>query len=116
MMMTSQEILSVYVAMVELTGHMLAASQDRDWDRLNALEQRHSAHVRRLNLSETAPPLTGETRIKKIEFIGKMLADDRKIRDLTMPWMAQLSALMHGAGADRGLPTAANPCANRVTA
>ncbi len=113
-MMTSQETLSVYEAMAELTGQMLAASRDGDWNQLDVLEQRHSAHVRRLNLRAAALPLTGESRVKKVEFIGKMLADDRKIRDLTMPWMAQLSALMHGGGAERELAGAANACAGRV--
>lgn len=115
-MMTSQEILSVYEAMVELTGQMLTASQDGDWARLDALEQRHSALVRRLNLRAAAPPLTGQSRVKKVEFIGKMLADDRKIRALSMPWMAQLSALMQGRGAERELAGAAIACAGRVRA
>ena len=33
-------------------------------------------------------------------------ADDRKIRDLTMPWMAQLSAMMSNAGTERRLANA----------
>jgi flagellar protein FliT len=113
MMMTSQETLSVYEAMVELTGQMLAATQGGDWDQLDALEESHGALVRRLNL-QAAPPLTGASRLKKVEIIGKMLADDRKIRELTMPWMAQLSSLMHRGGAQRELASATNPCANRV--
>jgi hypothetical protein len=60
--------------MVELTGQVLAASQDGDWDQLDALEDCHSALVRRLNL-HAAPPLAGASRLKKVAIIGKMLAD-----------------------------------------
>jgi flagellar protein FliT len=32
-----------------------------------------------------------------------MLDDDRRIRDLTMPWMARLSALIKNSGNERRL-------------
>jgi len=35
-----------------------------------------------------------------------MLEDDRKIRDLTMPWMAQLSKLINNTGTERRLANA----------
>ena len=39
-------------------------------------------------------PMSGEHRVAKIRIIRKLLDDDRKIRDLTMPWMAHLSAMI----------------------
>jgi flagellar protein FliT len=105
-MLTSQEILALYEAMAALTGQMLAASQCGDWDQLIALEQRCAAHVECLKLGEPALALTGASRVRKVECIGRMLADDRKIRDLTMPWMARLSALMQSAGTERRLADA----------
>ena len=105
-MMTSQEVLSVYEAMLLITGQMVLASQHSDWDQLIALEQRCAAHVQHLKLSEPPLALQGEKRAKKIEIIRKMLDDDRKIRDLTMPRVAQLSALMHSVGAERRLVNA----------
>lgn len=35
-----------------------------------------------------------------------MLSADRKIRDLTMPWMTQLSALINNTGTERRLANA----------
>ena len=93
-MMTSQEVLAVYTTMAKLTGQMVAAAEAGDWDRLTLLEQRCAAHTRTLKEQEPPQPLRGAERERKIELIRQMLVDDRRIRDLTMPWMAQLSALI----------------------
>lgn len=106
MIMNSQEVLSVYEAMVDLTEQMVAAASSNDWDRLVALENRCSAHVQTLKDNEAVVALNGPSRLKKVEIIKKMLADDRKIRDLTMPWMAQLSALINSTGTQRRLASA----------
>lgn len=101
-MMTSQEILGVYEALVALTEQMVAAAGAGDWERLALLETRCAAHVACLKEADTAP-LQGPSRQKKAAIIKQLLADDRKIRDLTTPWMAQLSAMISSAGAERRL-------------
>ncbi|MFD2272944.1 flagellar protein FliT [Undibacterium arcticum] len=40
---------------------------------------------------------------KKVRIIRKILADDREIRIITEPWMAELSSLMNSAGTERKL-------------
>ena len=45
--------------------------------------------------------MQGAEREQKIELIRKMLNADRQIRDLTMPWMAQLSKLINSTGTER---------------
>jgi flagellar protein FliT len=93
-MLTSQQMMSVYEEMVELTGQMVAAASNSDWDELAVLERRCAAHVQALKDNEPAAPLTGPSRQKKIEIIRTILANDRLIRELTTPWMTQLSALI----------------------
>lgn len=105
-MMTTQQVVSTYETMVTITGQMLEAASAADWDRLADLEKQCAAHVCVLKNNEPTQPLAGESRTRKVDAIRKMLADDRKIRDLTMPWMAQLSALMSNAGAERRLARA----------
>ena len=100
-MMTSQEILSVYAAMADLTGQMVQAATRSDWDLLVLLEQRCAAHVQALREQEPAQPMQGAERDRKIELIRQMLNADRQIRDLTMPWMAQLSKLINATGTER---------------
>lgn len=106
MKMTSQEVVSVYEAMVAITDQMVQAASDSDWDRLVLLEQQCAAHVRTLKENEPPNALEGASRERKVSAIRKMLDDDRKIRDLTLPWMAKLSALINNTGAERRLARA----------
>lgn len=105
-MMTNQEVLSEYAAVAELTGQMLSAAEAGDWDQLVVLEQRCTLHVDALQRCEAAVELNPSGRQAKIDCIRRILADDRRIRDLTMPWMAQLSALINNSGTQRRLANA----------
>ena len=105
-MMTGQEVLLEYAAVADLTGQMLAAAEAGDWDHLVVLERECTAHVDVLKRSEAAVELNPSGRQAKIDCIRRILADDRKIRDLTMPWMAQLSALISNSGTQRRLANA----------
>lgn len=106
MMMTGQEVLSEYAAVAELTGQMLAAAEAGDWDQLVLLEQRCTRHVDALKHGEATVALNPQGRQAKVDCIKRILADDRRIRDLTMPWMAQLSALINNSGTQRRLANA----------
>lgn len=99
-MMTNQEALSAYAAMAALTEQMVQAARAIDWDTLVDLELRVTAHVQALR-AEPSQPMTGADRERKIELIRQMLNADRQIRDLTMPWMAQLSKLISSTGTER---------------
>ena len=100
-MMTSQEVVTVYEAMVGITEQMVQAAESGDWDLLVELEQQCAAYTRQLKHSEQPVALVGANRERKVAAIRQMLDDDRKIRDLTMPWMAQLSALISNSGNQR---------------
>jgi flagellar protein FliT len=106
MTMTSQEVVTVYESMVSLTDQMVRAAEDSDWDRLVVLEQQCAAHVRRLKECEPQGGLDGAERERKVVAIRRMLDDDRRIRDLTVPWMAKLTALINSNGAERRLARA----------
>jgi flagellar protein FliT len=105
-MMTIQDVLSVYAAMADLTEQMVQAAKRSDWDALVLLEQRCAAHVQTLREQEPQEPMSGADRERKIELIRQMLNADRQIRDLTMPWMAQLSKLINATGTERRIVTA----------
>jgi flagellar protein FliT len=105
-MMTGQDIVSVYEAMVGITDQMLTAATDNDWDRLAQLELQCAACVRQLKTSGDGQPLAGQERVRKVNAIRKMLASDRKIRDLTQPWMARLSSMMNNNATERRLARA----------
>lgn len=104
--MTNLEVLSAYTAMAALTSKMVAAATQADWDGLQALEQQVAAHVVTLRGNEEAVLLDAAERQQKLGLIKQMLDDDRQIRDLTMPWMAQLSKLINNTGTERRLAAA----------
>jgi len=104
--MTNLEVLNAYSAMAALTRQMVAAATVADWDGLEALEQQVAGHVAVLRSSEAAVQLALPERQQKLGLIKQMLDDDRRIRDLTMPWMAQLSKLISNTGTERRLAAA----------
>ena len=56
-----------------------------------------------LRRGEAPAQLDPAGRQAKADCIRRILADDQRIRDLTMPWLAHLSALLGNAGAQRRL-------------
>jgi len=104
--MTNAEVLTAYSAMAALTQKMVAAASTGDWDGLETLETQVAAHVATLRGNEEAVTLDAAERQQKLGLIKQMLDDDRQIRDLTMPWMAQLSKLINNTGTERRLAAA----------
>lgn len=105
--MNNDEILSLYEKVAGITDQMLIAARAGDWDRLAALESDCSGHVDVLRQTATVrEPLTPSARERKARIIRKILDDDRQIRDLAAPWMAELSALINSTGTERKLSQA----------
>jgi len=105
-MMNSEEIISLYESVADITEQMLAAARSSNWERLAALESRCASHVRTLEKGEPRLVLTAVMRERKLTIIQKILADDREIRNITEPWMAQLSSLLSNASTERKLSMA----------
>ena len=104
--MTNVEVLTAYAAMAALTHKMVAAATMSDWDGLEVLEGQVAAQVALLRGNEETVALDAGERQQKLGLIKQMLDDDRQIRDLTMPWMAQLSKLINNTGTERRLAAA----------
>lgn len=101
--MNSQEVLSLYESVADITDKILAAARKRDWEEMVVLESRVANHVESLKTGEAPTALTGEKRLRKVQIIQKILADDRQIRDITEPWMADLARLMKSSQTERKL-------------
>ena len=70
--MTSNEIISTYESLSKLTGSMLNAASEGDWDNLAELEQRCQVHVG--SLMKTTPVLLNENeQSTKIAIIRTIL-------------------------------------------
>jgi flagellar protein FliT len=101
--MDQETILASYEAAAEITGQMLAAARASDWDRLSDLESICAREIQRIRMHDSMTALTPLERNRKISAITKILADDREIRVITEPWMAQLSALLRSVRVERKL-------------
>ena len=106
MMMNSDDVISLYQTVSDLTGKMLVAAQERDWENLAELESHCASHIQCLKDGEPVVALTGPVRARKVAIIHQILKHDRQIRDLTSPWMAELSALINSTGTSRKLSAA----------
>ena len=104
--MNSHEVIALYETVAGITDQMLAAARVGDWEQLAVLESRCASHVATLKADEPPLPLTGEIRVRKVQIIKKILADDREIRNIAEPWMAKLSQLINSTGAERRLSQA----------
>jgi flagellar protein FliT len=105
-MMNSEEVISLYETVSDLTGQMLVAARSRDWEKLAELESHCASHVQTLKDGEPAAALSSAIRDRKVRIIQKILADDREIRNITEPWMAELSALINNSSTERKLSMA----------
>lgn len=110
--MTSSEIIKTYEDILSVTGQMLEAARNNDWDALVERETECRKLVEQLMTAkaeaetETNAELEPEARKRKVEIIRKVLADDAEIRNLTEPWLARLQHLMTSAGHERRLHAA----------
>jgi flagellar protein FliT len=92
--MTSNEMLATYETLSELTGTMLIAARQGEWEHLADLEQRCRGYVG--NLMQAAPVQLNETEQRaKVAIIRTILQNDAKIRALTEPRLEELQQRLH---------------------
>lgn len=92
--MNESLIISNYESLSILTGQMREAAVHGEWDQLIGLEQRCSKHVATMKPVDATATLDETARLRKIQLIRKIMADDRDIRNRTEGWMAQLQRIM----------------------
>ena len=102
--MDEQQLISAYERILAITGLMLAAARQGDWERLTELERRCRAEVEGLiALGDGQPKLPEPLRQRKTQIIRSVLADDAEIRRITQPGMAQIEQMIGNIGNQRKL-------------
>lgn len=86
--MTSNDVLSMYENLAGLTAKMSMAAQAGDWDALRSMEKQCAGHA--AAAAKGVPALSGAPRMRKIDLLKQIMANDRAVRDVTEPWMGQL--------------------------
>ncbi len=85
---------------------MLAAAREDQWTVLIELQKDYSALVDRLRPVDATFVLSEHERARKHDLIRRILLDDAVIRELAMPRLARLSALL----ASNRQPTRSTRC------
>ncbi|NHZ41162.1 MULTISPECIES: flagellar protein FliT [Massilia] len=88
--MTSNEVLSMYENIAGLTGKMAVAAKAGDWNGLTKLEMQCKQQAAAVKTG--VPALDGAPRMRKIDLLKQIMANDRAVREITEPW--QLSDVM----------------------
>ena len=104
--MNSLELITLYENVADITSNMLEAARSRNWELLEQLENDCSSRVQVIRDNEIPFDLPADMRDKKVRIIKQILADDKEIRDITEPWMAQLADLMKNSSTTRKLSNA----------
>jgi flagellar protein FliT len=94
--------LAGYEAMAEVSGRMLGAARENDWDRFVAEERRCRELVAGLR-AEAGVALSAGERARKFALLKEMLSNDAEIRNLAEPWMRGLQSMMASSGNHRRL-------------
>lgn len=90
----SRDMIALYEEVARLTGHMLSAAHQADWDRLIELEAGCARCIESIKGCPVPAQLTEEARQQKVELLRRILSDDREIRKLTAPWMEHVGKLL----------------------
>lgn len=86
--------LALYETISGISGDMADAAAAGDWDRLVQLERSIACLRSQLCVEDSHAKLTADERDHKVDLIKRILADDRKIRSYTEPWMEQVRRLL----------------------
>jgi flagellar protein FliT len=90
--MTSNDVLSIYENLAGLTAKMSLAAQAGDWTTLSRLETQCAGQAAAATTG--VPALSGAPRLRKIDLLKQIMANDRAIRDATEPWMSPVDQAM----------------------
>jgi len=101
--MDSLEMIKLYENVATITNDMLIAAKAGDWQLLAKLEANCSSQIQIIKNNGSPIEMPNEIRVKKVAIIKQILADDKEIRDITEPWMAELSNLIRTSKTTRKL-------------
>jgi len=90
--MNANDVLSIYENLAGLTGQMAQAAKSGDWNEFAQLNV--EARVEAASATAGVPALDGAKRLRKIDLLKQLMANDRAIRDLTEPVNGQLERVL----------------------
>jgi flagellar protein FliT len=92
-MMNSTDLIAMYERIAKLSSEMVIAARTSNWDALTQLEDACADQTRMIEQGASTE-LSTESRQRKVALLKQILANDRMIRDITEPWLAQAESTM----------------------
>ncbi|CAG9170880.1 flagellar protein FliT [Cupriavidus pampae] len=102
-MLFMSPIVRSYEELLVLSEQMLEAARAGNWDAMSELQQVYLAEVERLRQLDHGAPFSDNERLRRFQLLERILTFDARIRDLTMPRLAQLGSLLNSSRTQLGL-------------
>lgn len=93
-MFAMSPIVRSYEELLVLSEQMLEAARASNWDALTDLQKVYMAEVERLRQLDHSVRFSDDERLRRFNLLERILAFDARIRDLTMPRLAELGSLI----------------------
>ncbi len=106
---TPVETTDSYQHALDLTGQMLDAARNSDWDRLVRVERERGRLLDHLRDHDLGAPASHEAALRRREIIEIIMSRDEQIKTLTRDWMHELRDILSSATAQRLLNRTYNP-------
>lgn len=101
--MESEDLLSLYASLGEITHRMLEAARGGDWELLCSLGPMHADRFEALRAGDISPVLSKKDEERKLEMIMKIMADISESGLLIEPRRQQVGELLRSAGVEQKL-------------
>lgn len=82
--MTSNDVLSMYENLAGLTSTLATAAKAGDYDAMARIETQIALQA--ASATSGVPQLEGAPRMRKIDLLKQIMANDRAVREVTEPW------------------------------
>ena len=87
--MSSSNVIVHYETLGAITGQMIDAARQGNWDNLIAIEKQRSALVAKIKTLDATTQLDETARQRKKALIEVALVQDAEIRTLVQAWMSE---------------------------
>ncbi len=97
-MSVNPDVPMLYRRMLTISGDMLQAANEEEWDKLIALEQERSGVVETLQSAPNLVPDAEGEREVLVGLIQEIQKCDDKIKPMIVSWMAELKSMFESTG------------------
>jgi len=99
-------IVQSYEDLLVLAEQMHEAASSSNWDAMYDLQKVYMAEVERLRLLDHSASFSNDERLRRFQLLECILAYDARIRDLAMPQLADLGAMLNNSRRKQDLSAA----------